>query len=151
VSDAVPANTTFVAAGSSAGWSCGNGSPGGTACTNTVGAVAGGGGGSLTYKVKVNNPVPGGTTQITNVANIDDDHANGTDPNNANNTTGNVNVNLCAGTATVTNTNDSGAGSLRQALLDVCDGATIDFNLGAGSHTILLSGELAISRNVTIA
>ena len=63
--------------------------------------------------------------------------------------------------AIVTTTADSGAGSLRQALLDVCDAGTITFsNSTANSavnfydgtaHTITLtSGELAIASNVTI-
>ncbi|HEX8889752.1 MAG TPA: cadherin-like domain-containing protein, partial [Pyrinomonadaceae bacterium] len=153
VTETVPANTNFVAAGSSAGWSCADNSPAGTSCTNTVGALAGNGaGGSLTFKVKVVNPVPGGTTQITNTATIDDDHANGTDPTPANNTTGAVNTPVCQSNVTVTSTNDSGAGSLRQAIADACPGATIDFNIaGAGPHTITLtSGELAISKNLTI-
>src|SRR5262249_41624660 len=40
-----------------------------------------------------------------------------------------------ATTITVTNTNDSGPGSLRQALADANDGDTIAFNLG-GAATI---------------
>ena len=50
---------------------------------------------------------------------------------------------------TVTNTNDSGPGSLRQALADVHDGDTINFAvIGAISLT---SGELLITRSVTIS
>src|SRR5262249_3928673 len=50
---------------------------------------------------------------------------------------------------TVTNTNDGGPGSLRQALADAHDGDTIDFAVtGAISLT---SGELLISRNVSIS
>src|SRR6185369_16416436 len=59
------------------------------------------------------------------------------------------------------NTNDSGAGSLRQAISDLCVGGTVTFsNTTAGGatnffdgspHTIsLTSGELAISHNLTI-
>jgi hypothetical protein len=58
-------------------------------------------------------------------------------------------------TYTVTNTNDSGAGSLRQAILDanatvgVAD--TINFNItGSGVHSILLSSTLSITDAVTI-
>src|SRR3954447_21671438 len=53
-----------------------------------------------------------------------------------------------ADTITVTNTNDSGPGSLRQALADANDGDTIDF---AVTGTInLTSGELVIGKNITI-
>ena len=50
---------------------------------------------------------------------------------------------------TVTNTNDSGPGSLRQALADANDGDTIEF---AVTGTIgLTSGELLVDKNVTIS
>ena len=52
---------------------------------------------------------------------------------------------------TVLNTNDSGAGSLRQALIDVCDGGTINFNLPAGPQTITLGSTLSISKTLTIS
>ena len=59
-----------------------------------------------------------------------------------------------AATYTVTNTNDSGAGSLRQAVLDAngnAGGDTIEFTLGAGTHTITLtSGQITITDGVTI-
>src|SRR5439155_21324626 len=37
-------------------------------------------------------------------------------------------VTTCTSTVTVMNTSDSGAGSLRQAILSVCDGGTITFD-----------------------
>src|SRR5437762_5524729 len=53
-----------------------------------------------------------------------------------------------ATTITVTNTNDGGSGSLRQALVDVNDGDTINF---AVIGTIgLTSGELAVDKSITI-
>ena len=56
--------------------------------------------------------------------------------------------NLEAATITVTNTNDSGPGSLRQALADALDGDTINF---AVTGTIELdTGELYVSKDVTI-
>jgi hypothetical protein len=59
-----------------------------------------------------------------------------------------------AGPFTVTNTNDSGAGSLRQAILDANSmaGGTINFNIpGAGVHTISpLSALPQITQSVTI-
>ncbi len=54
-----------------------------------------------------------------------------------------------AATITVTNTNDSGPGSLRQALHDANDGDTITF---AVTGTIVLtSGGLVIDKNITIS
>jgi hypothetical protein len=55
---------------------------------------------------------------------------------------------VLAGTFTVTNTNDSGAGSLRQAILDAntMGGGTINFNIpGTGVHTI---GPLSVLPNI---
>src|SRR5437762_2032093 len=58
-------------------------------------------------------------------------------------------VALQANTITVTNTDDSGPGSLRQALADVNDGDTIDF---AVTGTIgLTSGELLVDKSITIS
>jgi hypothetical protein len=52
-----------------------------------------------------------------------------------------------ATTITVTNTNDSGPGSLRQALVDSQDGDTIDFDPSLKGQTIsLTSAELVINR-----
>ena len=54
-----------------------------------------------------------------------------------------------ATTITVTNTNDSGPGSLRQALVDANDGDTIDF---AVTGTIgLTNGELLVDKSITIS
>jgi hypothetical protein len=56
-----------------------------------------------------------------------------------------------ATTITVINTNDSGPGSLRQALADANNGDTIDFDPALKGQTITLtSGELAIDKNITI-
>jgi hypothetical protein len=52
---------------------------------------------------------------------------------------------------TVTNTNDSGPGSLRQALLDANDGDTVNFDPSLNGQTITLtSAELVIDTDVTI-
>lgn len=55
-----------------------------------------------------------------------------------------------ATTEVVTNTNDSGAGSLRQALADVDAGGTISFSGIGLPAEIVLATPLAISKNVTI-
>jgi hypothetical protein len=58
---------------------------------------------------------------------------------------------LLANTLTVVNTNDSGPGSLRQALLDASAGDTIEFSSALYGQTITLtSGELVIPNNLTI-
>ncbi len=53
--------------------------------------------------------------------------------------------------STVTNINDSGSGSLRQAILDAGSGETIDFALSPGSQITLTSGELYINKTLNIA
>ena len=53
------------------------------------------------------------------------------------------------GTIIVTNTNDSGPGSLRQALADANDGDVIGFAVTGTSG--LTSGELLVAKNVTIS
>src|SRR5438067_3712673 len=59
--------------------------------------------------------------------------------------------NLHAATLTVINTNDSGAGSLRQAISDSSSGDTISFDSSLNGQTITLaSGELLIDKNLTI-
>src|SRR6476646_5553177 len=53
---------------------------------------------------------------------------------------------------TVANTNDSGPGSLRQALVDSQDGDTIDFDPSLKGQTIsLTSVELVINKSITIS
>lgn len=56
-----------------------------------------------------------------------------------------------ADTITVSNTKDSGPGSLRQALADANDGDTINFDVSLKGQTIALtSGELVIDKSITI-
>jgi hypothetical protein len=57
--------------------------------------------------------------------------------------------NAHAATITVSNTNDNGADSLRQALADASDGDTIDFSI-TGAIT-LTTGELLVNKNLTIS
>ena len=57
-----------------------------------------------------------------------------------------------AATITVINTNDSGPGSLRQALVDANDGDTINFDSSLKGQTITLtSGQLNVDKDVTIS
>src|SRR5216117_2786361 len=55
-----------------------------------------------------------------------------------------------ANTITVTNGNDSGPGSLRQALADANDGDTINFDVSVGT-VILTTAELAIDKSLTLS
>ena len=58
-----------------------------------------------------------------------------------------MNTSLSAATITVTNTDDSGSGSLRNAIANAASGDTIDFNLSGCPCTITLtSAELLIDR-----
>jgi hypothetical protein len=51
---------------------------------------------------------------------------------------------------TVTNLNDSGMGSLRQAIMDTASGGTVDFQAGLTGTIMLTSGELMIAKDLTI-
>jgi hypothetical protein len=53
--------------------------------------------------------------------------------------------------STVTNLNDAGAGSLRDAIATTPAGGTVDFQPGMTGTILLTSGELAITQNVTIS
>src|SRR4030095_589170 len=56
-----------------------------------------------------------------------------------------------AATITVTNTNNSSAGSFRQALADANDGDTIDFDASVTGTIMLISGQLSVEHSVTIS
>jgi uncharacterized repeat protein (TIGR01451 family)/fimbrial isopeptide formation D2 family protein len=89
ITETVPANTTFSAAASAPFvWSCADGSPAGTTCVLVVGAVAGGGGGSAQFAVRVDSPLPSGVSTIANTALVGDDGASGADPTPPDNTGG---------------------------------------------------------------
>ncbi len=55
-----------------------------------------------------------------------------------------------AATLTVTNTNDSGLGSLRQAIADLVWGGTINFHPSLAGQTIVLASDLEIFADLTI-
>jgi len=58
---------------------------------------------------------------------------------------------VSAATITVTNSDDSGAGSLRQAIIDAISRDTIKFDRSLAESTITLtSGELIITKDLTI-
>lgn len=74
VNEWVPMNTTFVSG--TPGWSCATGSPGGTACDALVDIAAGVAGNpalvTLTFTVRVADPLPVGVTRIGNVVALND-------------------------------------------------------------------------------
>jgi surface protein len=51
---------------------------------------------------------------------------------------------------TVTNTNNSGAGSLRQAVIDAAAGDEIRFSVATNGNNIVLSSSISFSKNLTI-
>jgi Ca2+-binding RTX toxin-like protein len=53
-------------------------------------------------------------------------------------------------TITVTNTNDSGADSLRQAVIDAAAGDTIVFDASLAGQTITLASQIALDKTITI-
>src|SRR5205085_2894938 len=84
--ETVPANTTFDAGASTAGWFCAPNNNAGSTCTLTIGGlVAGGGSQTATFAVTLVNPVAAGVAQIGNTASIADDTSNGADPTPGNN------------------------------------------------------------------
>ncbi len=82
ITETVPANTTFNAGASSAGWSCTPNNNAGSTCTITIGALpAGDAGSSKTFAVTVTPALPAGVTDISNSAAIADDGSKGVDGN----------------------------------------------------------------------
>ena len=82
ITEVVPAGTAFVAASSSAGWSCANGSTAGTVCVWTIGTLNDrGGSGQIVFAVRVNQPAAIGQLLISNTVRIGDDGRNGPDAN----------------------------------------------------------------------
>ncbi|MEM7116119.1 MAG: hypothetical protein AAF614_27020 [Chloroflexota bacterium] len=76
--ETVPANTTFNAAGSTAGWSCSDGDPAGTVCTLNFGSIAANGGvESVDFAVLVDNGTSG--TTLTNEASVVDNNTGSND------------------------------------------------------------------------
>jgi uncharacterized repeat protein (TIGR01451 family) len=81
LTETVPADATFNAGASTAGWSCTPDDNAGSTCTLAIGGLAAGSGSQMaTFAVTAVNPLPAGATQISNTASIADDGTNGTDP-----------------------------------------------------------------------
>lgn len=58
---------------------------------------------------------------------------------------------VCMTDTVVVNGLDSGAGSLRQAVIDACPGGTITFSGTVGGTVLLESGQIVIDKNLTLA
>ena len=81
LTDAVPANTTFNAGGSTAGWACAPNNNAGSSCTLAVGALAAAARRHRDLRRHGRAArCAAGVVQISNTATIADDGANGTDP-----------------------------------------------------------------------
>ena len=61
-----------------------------------------------------------------------------------------MSTSLMAADQVVTSNANSGAGTLRQAIVDAGDDDEITFNLASGSETIIISSELGITESLTI-
>jgi uncharacterized repeat protein (TIGR01451 family) len=122
LSETVPANTTFNAGASTAGWVCLPDNNAGSTCTLTIGALNGAGAsGSATFAVTVDNPVPAGVSQVNNTASVADDGGNGPDPTPANNTASDTTPVTATPDLTLTKS-DGGA--------TVTPGGTVAYTLG---------------------
>ncbi len=86
ITETVPAHTTFLTAGSSAGWSCSNGAPAGTTCTLGIASIAAGATVNRTFVVRVDAPLPPGVSSVANTATVVDDTTHGPDPDPTDNT-----------------------------------------------------------------
>ena len=118
---------------------------GGNAGMFTVGALTPAspiaGGGSATFTVSFAPTSTGIKTAIVHIANNDCDEADYDFTIQGNGT--------CVTDPVVVNNNNSGPGSLRQAVLEACPGSTITFS-GVASPIILTTGEIVINKNLTI-
>lgn len=76
----IPDNTTYVATGSSSGWSCS-----GRSCTFIVGGLASGASDTIDLTIRVDRPLPVGSSTIVTTVRINDDGSNGNDETPADN------------------------------------------------------------------
>ncbi len=88
ITETVPANTTFDAGMSAAGWACVPDGNAGSVCTFAVGALNVGGGSAVDFAIIIDDPLPTNVKSIVNTVSITDDGTNGMDPNPGDNTGG---------------------------------------------------------------
>jgi uncharacterized repeat protein (TIGR01451 family) len=77
---AIPPHTQFVGEESSAGWACTNG-----ACRLAIGSLFSGASGERSWTLRLDRPLPTGTTAVTAIVDIQDDGASGADQKPSNN------------------------------------------------------------------
>jgi uncharacterized repeat protein (TIGR01451 family) len=68
ITETVPQNTSFVAASSTAGWSCSAGTGAGSSCSLATGDLAPGQAVTATFAVRLDDPLPAGVVAIANTA-----------------------------------------------------------------------------------
>lgn len=95
LNETVPMHSTFNAGSSTPGWACVPNGNAGSSCTYSVGTLNGGDSGSVNFAVTVDNPLPGGVTELNNTVTISDDGNNGPDIDTSNNS-GNDNTPVTA-------------------------------------------------------
>jgi len=149
LSDSLPGNLTFVSLSSPAGWSCttpavGNG--GTVSCSNPSLPLTSGQ--TFTLVVHVQSETEPGTI-YSNTATVGTTAADANSENNV--STAGTTVVSCFSGLTVTTNADSGPGSLRQVVADVCTDGTIAFDMNQVVSPISLStGQITIGKNLTI-
>src|SRR5437870_4792181 len=126
LTDTLQGNMTFVSLSQPAGWSCNSLTPGlgGTlTCSRDLPA------GSGPQVFTLVGHIPSGTADGTLYNNMATVSTTATDPTAENNTSTAGTIVSCATNPIVTTSADSGPGSLRRAIQDACDGATITFDM----------------------
>ena len=120
-----------------------------TVFTAVLGALADNGGSTFTHALMLASParhvIPSGTNDC-GTSPFDEDQRGSVRPVGSNCDIGAYE----AGNLIVTNNNDSGAGSLRQAIADAVAGDIISFDAPLSGGTISLGSTLVIPQNVTI-
>jgi uncharacterized repeat protein (TIGR01451 family) len=149
LNDPLPGNLTFVSLSSPGGWSCTTpavGAGGTVSCTNPSLPVTTG----QTFTLVAH--VPTGTQPGTDYPNEATVSTTSLDANSENNeSTATTTAVSCFSSVVVTTNADSGPGSLRQAIVDVCAGGTIAFDMNQVVSPIsLATGQITIDKNLTI-
>lgn len=121
VIETVPAGSTFDSANSTSGWT----NIGGNDYRFDIGDLAAGASGSILFAVKVDSTLPAGQEQLDDIASINDDGANGSDPTPADNTDSDVTPLNAAPDLSLTKTDSSNS---------TTPGASIVYTLTAANN-----------------